>query len=408
MNSKRERFLFFWLIFLLPTQLNKFFWPDFSYIYSLKIDYLALSIHFWDLLLYLLIAVWISKKPRINITALTVLLIFLVFQLPALFVAQNIGAGLSRYYQFVNVFLFGLYISSQDWEVFRRLKIALGLSVIFFSTIAIFQFMAGRSLGFWFLGERDFTSSTPLIATFNYYGQVFLRPYATFPHPNVLSAFLLIALILLLFSNKKIRSDLPALFLGSLTILLTFSRAAIALLILTLAFHLRGKLRFLLMVLILIFPLLFVRFSSAFNFDYLSLLRREELAEVAIKMFLQEPILGVGLNNFLVVLSKTDLISGTSRFLQPVHNIFLLSLAETGVIGFAGLMLFLGHPILKLWKQRKQSIIAKSLLWAWGVIIFLGSFDHYFLTLAQGQRLLFLVWGLSVLEYLSGESQKDS
>ena len=88
--------------------------------------------------------------------------------------------------------------------------------------------------------------------------------------------------------------------------------------------------------------------------------------------------------------------------MQPVHNIFLLGLAETGLLGFLGLIILITIPIRKIWGNKKFMII-------WGTILFLGLFDHYFLTLPQGYRLLFLMWGLSfsMLEFKNGKSAED-
>jgi ATP sulfurylase len=69
------------------------------------------------------------------------------------------------------------------------LKRWLPVSVVISALIAFLQIIFGRDIGLWILGERDFSLSTTSIATFNWYGQIFLRPYATFPHPNVFAAF---------------------------------------------------------------------------------------------------------------------------------------------------------------------------------------------------------------------------
>jgi hypothetical protein len=100
-------------------------------------------------------------------------------------------------------------------------------------------------------------------------------------------------------------------------------------------------------------------------------------------MFLNYPVFGIGLNNFVPAMAG-NLTIGPSRFLQPVHNIFLLVLSETGLTGLIGLFVLIVYPMTRL----------KNLL-PWLIIIFLGLFDHYFLTLPQGYRLFFLVWGLS-------------
>ncbi|MFH1535571.1 MAG: O-antigen ligase family protein, partial [Patescibacteria group bacterium] len=227
------------------------------------------------------------------------------------------------------------------------------------------------------LGERTFSVSTPGIAKFDFYGRQFLRPYATFPHPNVLAAFILVVISIL---NKS----KAVLFFGGIAIFLTMSRTAIFAGFMLAIFYLRKKWLFLAGVLVLILsPILFIRFSSLANFDNLTILRRGELLGNAWQIFLKYPIFGVGLNNFIPAMAG-NLITGPSRFLQPVHNIFLLALSETGLIGLIGLISLIGLPIFR-----------RPLLISWGIIIFLGMFDHYFLTLPQGYRLLFLVWGLS-------------
>jgi len=106
---------------------------------------------------------------------------------------------------------------------------------------------------------------------------------------------------------------------------------------------------------------------------------------------LKSPLYGVGANNFIPA-QASDLVVGPNRFLQPVHNIFLLALSETGLIGLIGLVGLIGYPIFKPYSYR----LPLTALLPWAVIIFLGMFDHYFLTLPQGYRLLFLVWGLSL------------
>ena len=87
---------------------------------------------------------------------------------------------------------FGVFIASQDFKNLRK-KIYLPLTLAVFgeAILAISQFIKGGTLGLWILGERTFTISTPGIAKFDFYGREFLRPYATFPHPNVLAGFIL-------------------------------------------------------------------------------------------------------------------------------------------------------------------------------------------------------------------------
>ncbi|MBI3070230.1 MAG: hypothetical protein HYY87_02915, partial [Candidatus Levybacteria bacterium] len=92
---------------------------------------------------------------------------------------------------------------------------------------------------FYFFGERAFTSQTPGIANASINGELMLRPYGTFPHPNVLGGYLTIAMAIVVLninppaggqiSNiKKILLG-GALMIGTLALVLTMSRVAILL-----------------------------------------------------------------------------------------------------------------------------------------------------------------------------------
>lgn len=391
---KVSRTLLFLTLLFLPTQLGKHFWPNFSYLYSLKVDYFSPTFFLWDLIFLTLLIIWATTKPRINVRALSVLLFFLLTQVLSLIPAANIGPGLVRLEQLTLTGFFGLYLASQKFSKFSTLlNKALVISLVFEGVLATGQFLFEGSLGFWFLGERSFTLSTPAIAKFNWFGQVFLRSYATFPHPNVMAGFMVLVIPIVAYLNKSHLKKI-IISVGVLGALLSFSRAAALILLAECFYLLRKKIIILILVLVIIAPLFVVRFNSAFDFDNISLARREVLMQSATHIFLKHPIFGVGLNNFIAQIS-TDLIVGSSRFLQPVHNIFLLTLVETGLFGFLGFILLLSFPIIMLLKHIVNPF-AKILLFGWATIIFLGMFDHYFLTLPQGQRMLFLFWGLSL------------
>lgn len=427
-----ENALLFLTLLFLPTQLGKHFWPDFSYIYSLKIDYLSPALYFWDILVTGLLLVWILRKPSFNRFALNLLLFFLLTQGLSLFKAANIGAGLIKLEQYLLAGLLGVYLASLDLKKIATssvqggllamtntgciyLPLVLGITIE--SGIAILQFFAGSTLGLWVLGERTFNISTSGIAKFDFYGMQFLRPYATFPHPNVLAGYMLLVIVILNFFPRhyilRLRFRMTILkistFLAGLTIFLTMSRTAIVAGLISVVVLARRKPIIIItfIIIIILSPILFTRYSSLLNFDNLTLIRREELIGNAWQMFLKSPVFGIGLNNFIPAVAS-NLITGPSRFLQPVHNIFLLVLSETGIIGLIGLISLIGYPVLSslrrqgpiknyLYRSRIKYGMTVSgwILLPWFIIFFLGMFDHYFLTLPQGIRLLFLVWGLS-------------
>jgi O-antigen ligase len=99
---------------------------------------------------------------------------------------------------------------------------------------------------------------------------------------------------------------------------------------------------------------------------------------------------GVGLGNFLIALPQyyphRDIF-----FLQPVHNIYLLLLSETGIIGL-GVTLFCFYLLFKH-KMRNHTFSIWHL--AFGILLLLGFVDHYPLTLQQGQLLLAFLLSLT-------------
>lgn len=400
-TAKIEKTLLFAIIILLPTQLGKHFWPEFSFVYSLPIDYLSPTLYFWDILVVTLLGLRIFKRVYVNKKALIILALFLLSQLISIHSISEAGQSLVRIWQYVVCGLFGVYIASLKKAELKTITLPLSISLIFESTLGVLQVIKGGTLGIWILGERTFDVTTSSIATFDWYGQVFLRAYGTFPHPNVLAGFMVIATQIVLYLNAvNAKLKLLTLCCATLSILLSFSRGGILVLFVNLFFFLRTQITLLIFLFLILYPIAFVRFESIFNFDNMSIIRRSDLAENSITFFISNPLLGIGLNNFIPTSAELGLISGTSRFFQPAHSIFLLTLAETGIVGLLGLLFLITYPLLLLFKIKKPDRYLVLNLYL--VIFFLGSLDHYFITLPQGQRIFFLVWGLSMLE-LSGE-----
>lgn len=121
-----------------------------------------------------------------------------------------------------------------------------------------------------------------------------------------------------------------------------------------------------------------------------SIWRRIELVRAAWEMFKTSPIFGIGLGNFIPKLPKFFIPQGL-YFWQPVHNLFLLILAEIGIVGLGVAGWGLGRILKKLWQKKNL-----ALLYSLSAIIFTGLFDHYWLTLQQTQLLLALIIGLSI------------
>ena len=289
--------------------------------------------------------------------------------------------------------------------------------IIFESGLSFLQYFNQGSIGgaFYFFGERTFNAITPGIANASINGQLFLRPYATFSHPNVLAGFLIVAMLylFLLFKNKIVFSS--GIILGTITLFLTLSRTAIflwaiCLIVLFGSYFVKkykngfsnkkvfiGMVMFLVIIvsLFLIFQnaLLLQRFLQTKISDE-SLVQRGQLISQSFLMIEKNPVFGVGINNFFNGLnfSKGQL---EVSLIQPVHNIFLLVYSETGILGFC-FFIYLFYKVTKnvIYKSLKKE--RKYLLMLIFSIVFLGFFDHYFLTIQQGQLLLSIIFGTAL------------
>jgi O-antigen ligase len=138
--------------------------------------------------------------------------------------------------------------------------------------------------------------------------------------------------------------------------------------------------------LIILIPIVIFFKNLSFLAPQSSFTRRSQLANISLEIFKQHPLTGIGLNNFTAVMEHYGFITATTRFLQPVHNIYLLILSETGLIGFIGFLCLILSPLIT--RQRSLFLIPYLSL------LFLGLFDHYPLTLQPSTLLLFILFGL--------------
>ena len=418
--------LFYLLVLFLPTQFGKHFWPNSSFVFGLRLDYLSPTVYLTDIFIGLMFVLYfykfISAIKKINKKYLFLFGLILLSLIVGIIGSKNSFAGVYGIIKFLE-FSFLVFFVANNFRGFnKRILFFLFLTgIIFESLLSFFQYLNQGSIGgiLYFLGERTFNAQTPGIANASINGQLFLRPYATFSHPNVLAAFLVIAMLyLFLLFKKKIKIYLlVGISLGTIALFLTLSRTAIILwivyLIILFGIYFAKKYKngfsnkkfliitvaFLALIAFSYFifqnSFLWQRFSLTKLSDE-SLIQREQLLNQSFQMIKASPVFGVGLNNCFNNLSFSNNQLSIS-LIQPVHNIFLLIFAETGVVGFCFFMLLFYKVIIRVLFNsfKKERIYLIFLILA---IIFLGFFDHYFLTIQQGQILFAIIMG-TVLSY---------
>ncbi|MBI5127262.1 hypothetical protein HZA76_02290 [Candidatus Roizmanbacteria bacterium] len=385
-----NKILFLLFIFLLSTQLGKHFFPSFSYLNGVRVDYLSPTLYLTDILVVLLfflnfntvVDFFKNKKVLIGLSLLFINAVL----------AKNQPVAL---YQLIRIveFLIIFSLSSILFKVIKEktILVVLLLTSSFQFLLVVLQLVYRQSIQgvFYWFGERLFNLSTPGIAKASLKGIEFLRPYGTFSHPNSLAGFFLLLYFYVLVDRKFEKYFLLkslCLFIFSVLILLSFSKVAIlTYLILNTFYFMRNtkvtcRICWLSRIIIpIIISFLFLQAVT----DPLTLEKRIGLFKNSLEIISQHPVLGVGIGNYLIAQS----VFASKYFLffnQPVHNIFLLFIAETGILGGAVIISFLFKPVYRIIKNNPYIIF---------VVFLTGFFDHYWLTLMQNWLVLALVYG---------------
>jgi len=376
MRAKLVLFFGFLLILFFPSQLGLHFWPKESIISGVRVDYLSPTFLFTDLLATLFIIFACPTFPKKHL---------LWFIIPALNVLFSPFPQTTLFHWLRLFFYYLVFLSFQTYlPLFKKYWLsALTLSVLWVSALAIMQFINSSSLGgFWYwVGERTLSLVLPYISKISLPNLgYFLRPYATFPHPNALAGYLLISLFLIHRYSNHLKN--LTLFVGSIALLLTFSKIPI-ILGLIIFIYLSKK------YILIPFSLLLIPLYSSTPF-LSSFTERLLLINNSLLLTVHHLPTGVGLGAYP---AATFSLPSTSLQLsyQPVHNIFLLLLAELGlpIFGFVGYHLFKKLiPFLYTVNSTTKIVLI--------ILLITGSFDHYWLT--SPGNILLLIWALSLLK----------
>lgn len=374
-----------YLVFLI-SQLGKHWWPEWSFVYGIKVDYLSPILYLTDLVW---LGAFLTKKHeksqlRRNIGWIILIAINIL-------VADRWQVCLYKWFRWWQLWWWVKYLADNKKVVIKVLPKIISWWVVVEFVLAVGQVVNGGSLGgiFYWLGERRFDYMTVGIARISWFGDNFVRAYGTFSHPNSLAGFLLVAVLLLdKVKNSKINKTRmwTINWLAIIGIILTGSRLVWAVGLLTVIFRFKSKFGLKMVLVGLMLMVGGLLFENKINWlggwSSQSALLRLNLNKSALKMIGQFPIFGVGLGNFL-----TKLPDYLFNFwiIQPVHNVFLLVLAEVGIVGFGWLWVFLNKKIE--WRRFG---------WIWVVIVMTGMFDHYWMSLPQNLAIMSVVMGLSL------------
>ncbi|HAU66288.1 TPA: hypothetical protein DCW61_03005 [Candidatus Uhrbacteria bacterium] len=280
-----------------------------------------------------------------------------------------------------------------------------------------FQVIHGSSPGSTALGIAAKDVLTPGVAVVETAAGRLMRAYGTFPHPNIFGGYLAFAVIALAYLSRLLTKHewamalIGAVFLGA-ALVTTFSRSAwlglfIGCLVLTGLMFWQKKipprraipilivgLASVLSTLIIFHSQVFSRMYPTGRVEVISIEEHTSQYQTVDDVFLSAPFFGVGPNAYTFFLSQRDPGHPVWSY-QPVHNTFLLILAELGVVGilFFGYFIFSVNSIAHASVRKSNGIFAIVI----GVTFFvIALFDHYLWSLWPGLALSALVCGIMV------------
>lgn len=420
--SRYEKLLFQLIIFLIPTNLALHWILPESYVHGVLVDYLIPKLYLSDLPILALLFLWLQKSfisspsrrdlegdqntsNRIYKSTSVVILSLLFTIFINTLLSPSPFAGTWYFFKIAEFSLFFLWIKAHNSSM-KMIEQPLLISMLFQSFIGLYQFFTQRSLaGYWFLGETmlNLTANITKIdlseMPFTQGLGLAITPYGTTPHSNILGGFLVIGgVITYLASRSKKTWTLyqktlyVVTYTASLiTLLATASVSAWISLVISITviglWLTSGKknARLLILTLLSLGAVIisknqfFVRHMT----DEYSTSRRIELHRIAIHMLKEHPLMGIGLNQFTKVLPDYGTITAYTSFLQPVHNIFLLWLTETGLVGIT----IITSILIACFKKYPIVLLRPSLIPCIAVLV-IGMFDHYPITLQTGQLLI--------------------
>src|SRR3989338_4881702 len=205
---KLEQFLFYFLLFSIPFQTRKILWHQ-NWNFN---EWQSVSIYATDLILLALFVFWafnyfhghkflISNFKFLNKSQIQnpdfYLLILIAVSVISIKNSSSYILSAYNVLKLIEFIAFYFYIKSYAVGKFGLMRpmIVLVCGGLFQAVIAILQFLKQSSLGLGLFGESVLTTHLTGIASFyNLTGEKIIRAYGTTPHPNILSAYLFLAI----------------------------------------------------------------------------------------------------------------------------------------------------------------------------------------------------------------------
>ncbi len=286
--------------------------------------------------------------------------------------------------------------------------------------IGVAQAILQHSVGLFWLRESLISLNIDGVAKVMLFGHKFIRAYGLFPHPNILGGFLLISIIFTVLYDKMFHTrpvgcsmwNIPSgvehfrflhsrivllilLLFQILALLLTFSKSAVLGLFIVICygsykfvsrgtlgsliklFHVKHFCRYLVSIVIMFALLLTILGFNINSLLFKSLNERLLYLNVSRETIADNPIVGLGMGQFVAEMQRYSSVFLANWQYQPVHNVFLLIWSELGIIGLVLFILFLWkvfrankmfHPGRRMFHVKQFHPTGQ----AWNIFMFQG------------------------------------
>lgn len=386
MMDKISKWLFGLFIVLIPWQTRWIF-------YEAGGEYGRLSIYgSWLVLIAVGLLIFLRQKPKIKITRDWFFYVIIAFILLNCLMAMIPAVAFYYAGLIMSAVLFGFIARkfTKIWLIYIFLTSGLIQGVV-----AVWQFWAQKVPASKWLGWAEHLPQTLGDSVVAFQDQRILRAYGALTHPNVLGGFLFVTIFVglylwIYFYKKQTNQKWPELIFITITMLVctyallaSFSRSAVLALLIGLFCAVvinilkRDWLTFkVILKYIIIFALVFFSFNLLYPGAWSSRIQADDRLEVKSTTERLDTFQQLSFDNPKNILLGQGL--GQNTFVtdgnQPIHNIFVLYLAETGIIGCL-ILLFVLFRIFK--SNIKPDILSTSLILG---LLVIGMFDHYLWT----------------------------
>ncbi|MDO9509721.1 MAG: O-antigen ligase family protein [Candidatus Magasanikbacteria bacterium] len=408
------------VIFLFPFQTRLIYQP--AFLNGQYFEWFSFSLYGIEILIWIIVVLtffrliknktfWLEinqvRDKKDKIMKIIRPILFLLFLALYLFIVPlNYSLAEYKIFLLLGAGCFSLTLLINKIPFWTSLAVLWGGGIVQ-SYLAITQFIFQRTFENKWLGlALHYPSDLGAAVLQTNEGGRWLRAYGSFSWPNDLGIYLAIIFIIGLFLYKHFPKNKEKIFLsaGQLIIItglfFSFSRAAfIALfvgLIILFIFEKKEIFKPCLAPLILLIilsniylPLWQSRIVTENRLEVRAISERFDQYKDFSEMFLVHPVFGVGPGNYVYALFNQKVILVPWLY-QPVHNIYLLFLAEWGIIGLLMSLLVIFYFFREVFRNNKRTLA----LWIMVLTAFL--FDHYFYTGYSGIVFISILISLSL------------